>query len=314
MGRKHRTKILSIPTKVITIPVASVDEEVLAKMPLRWINAKRNASYRAYVVAFKDDNGRYQEFSFKPEELDKKTNKNKIKGQLRSSVNGWSFWVHNNLFLPIDRLYFVYMENKMETIYNIDDILRDYQKYINTKKTTYADWIVSCGQDFTYEQPYGHLLLQPKLRKKHIELRKKWIDNPRITFCFDDLQLFRDVQKLLVDKYNAVGERRWKEKKGRLDYDGYHPYKTQDEYPTYSAEHLEKPLIYPYLRIGNTVGFMESRNPRIKVKCGSDDDYPSSSLYKRQKYITIKTIEEADEILNSYQKYIKLVLPKQREP
>lgn len=315
MGTKHRTKIVAIPTTIVTVPVKGIDGETLKKMPTSWIRKGRGynaASYPAYTVAYKHTDGSYHKFTFKQEELRKKTNKNNIRGEATT----WSKFgggVVYDATVSIDSLFFVYFENKLDKKFDTEDIIRYYSKYIGKKKVLDADWVISCGQDFTYEQPYGQLVMQPKLNRKHIDLRKEWADNPKITFYFSgNLQLFKDVQKLLIEKYGAVGKRKYKvNEKGYHQRVGYYPYEIIEEFPTYNASHLDKPIVYDYLYISNTVEFMETKNPRIRVKNGEDRDTSLSSLYKRDKSLSVKSIEQVEEFLDSYQKYIKLVLPKQ---
>lgn len=314
MGTKHRTKIVAVPTTIVTVPVKGIDEETLKKMPTGWLNRRRGYKqrhYQVYLVAYKHTDGSYHPFRFKLEELQKKTNKNNIKGELTERKKGFS--VVYDATLPIDSLFFVYFENKLDTKFDTEYIIDKCSKYIGKKKILDADWVISCGQDFTYEKPYGQLVLQPKLNRKYIDLRKEWADNPKITFYFSgNVKLFREVQKLLIEKYGAVGKRKYKvNEKGYHQRIGYYPYEIIEEFPTYNASHLDKPIVYDYLYISNTVEFMETKNPRIRVKNGEDRDTSLFSLYKREKGLSVKSIEQVEEFLDSYQKYIKLVLPKQ---
>lgn len=315
MSTKHRTKIVGMPTKIVTIPLLECDVDIIKKMHRHNPSKSRGVfNETQYWIIFKsDERNCYFAFSVPLSELEKKNTK-KITGTLSTRGPHGGFYTSGKFTAPADKLFVVYIENKFSKIYSADDIIDDYQDYIGTDKTLDSDWVISCGQDFNYEQPYGQMVLQPNLKGKYIDLRKKFADDPKITFYFEKKQvkLFRDVQKLLIEKYKAVGKRKRKiTKDGRSHDDGFELWELQNEFPTSTYSHLKEPIIWSYLYIGNTCSDTWDKNKKIRVKSGDSDDRSIGDLYKRSLDITVKSLKQVEDFLDEYSKYVKLVRPKQ---
>lgn len=312
---KHRTKIVGLPTKIVTIPLLDCSVDTIKKLeyynPPRRGNTYPETHYS--VLYYCEKENLYFPFDFPISQLYKK-NRSKIIGNLSSKRPGVFSYSTSKFSASSNKLFVAYFENKLSTLFSVSKIADTYQDYIGTDKHIDSDLVISCGQDFTYEKPYTQLVLQPKLKGKHIGLRKKFADDPIITFYFDknNPAVFRQVQELLVKKYKAVGERRWKSgKNGRKDWDGFYPLEIKDNFPTSHPNHLNEPIVWSYLYIRNTCSDIFNKHKKIRVNHGNSGTRNLGDLYTRSIGISIKSIEDAEDFLDEYYKYVKLVRPKQ---
>ncbi len=314
MSTKHRTKIVGLPTSIVATPLLECDVEVIKKCHRHNPSTRRNSfSETQYWILYKhDEDGLYYAFAVPLSELQKK-DKKKIVGTLSTRKAHGGFYSTGKFTAPSDKLFVVYIQNQFSAIYDADEIVDNYQKYIGTKKVLDSDWIISCGTDFTYETPYGQMVLQPKLNRNHIELRKKFADDPKITLYFDkkNIRLFRAVQKLMVEKYKVVGDRKWKTKDGRPDYDGYKPWEFQKEFPQSTYSHLDKPIVWTYLYVGNTCREWHEKKKHIQMFSGDSPRESLSDLRRRSLGVTVKSLKQVDEFMEEYSRYVRLVRPKQ---
>ena len=88
MSTKHRTKVVAIPTKIITIPLLECDEEIIVKLHRHNPSTRRNHySETQYWIVYKSDEYNcYFPFSVPLSELHKKNRKRVINTLLDKMV------------------------------------------------------------------------------------------------------------------------------------------------------------------------------------------------------------------------------------
>lgn len=201
-------------------------------------------------------------------------------------------------------LYFAWFENEFERFhsdYELERVLSHQNNVIGTKKKIYFDRIESCGQDFTYERPYVHFIYQPVIKNREIELRKKFADTFEIQITVDELdnKLYKEVQELAVNKYRAKSEEIIEEIpielwNAKLNFKNHIHLRFESHWHNHSRYKFNMTMIQ-------------------ENKLGMPPSY-ISDWYKKTKYVKVKNIEHADNILSEFNKYITKVLPKLRLP
>ena len=111
---KKRIKKFAIPTKLVITPFA--EKKGLENL----------GSYKE-INCFITIDGKYRSFSFKAKELYKKTNKNKIKGEVKTT-NG-CFSVYHNITVDTKDILFFSFKNDYAEITAEDDILNEKKLY-----------------------------------------------------------------------------------------------------------------------------------------------------------------------------------------